>query len=79
MTAECSRSHLKGCKWRVHASIETSTGYFCIRTLENEHTCGVVVQTSNNNCMSSEIVTKLMMDHIRKKSPSRPIDVVHHF
>ena len=79
MTVGCSRSHSKGCKWRVHASIEKSTYYFCIRTLENEHTCGAAVRTSDNNHMSSEIVAELMIGHIHEKPLSRPTDVIHHF
>ena len=40
---ECSRSHSMGSRWRLHALIEKSSGHFCIKTLDNEHTCGATI------------------------------------
>ena len=79
ITAECSHRKSQDCKWCVHASLEKSGGFFCIRSFYNEYTCGAAVRTSKSSRISSEIVTDLMVDHIREKPLTRPIDVVHHF
>ena len=79
ITAECSRWKSQDCKWCVHASLEKSSGFFCIRSFYNEHTCGAAVHTSKSSRISSEIVANLMVNHIREKPLTRSIDVVHHF
>eukprot|EP00268_Persea_americana_P018504 TRINITY_DN19243_c0_g2_i1.p1 TRINITY_DN19243_c0_g2~~TRINITY_DN19243_c0_g2_i1.p1 ORF type:complete len:222 (+),score=40.46 TRINITY_DN19243_c0_g2_i1:1903-2568(+) len=64
ITAECSHRKFQNCKWRVHASLEKSSGFFCIRSFFNENTCGATVCTSKSSRITSEIVADLMVDHI---------------
>ncbi|KAH7848815.1 hypothetical protein Vadar_008449 [Vaccinium darrowii] len=46
ITAECAKK--ERCQWRVHASVESTNGYFYIRKLCSDHNCGVAVLKSNS-------------------------------
>ncbi|KAL7206451.1 hypothetical protein ACSBR2_019213 [Camellia fascicularis] len=64
VTAVCSMRESKGCLWRVHASLKRL--YTAIRT-------------SKNSRMSSNLVTSLIVNEVRRNSQTHPIDVVRQF
>ncbi|XP_028104093.1 uncharacterized protein LOC114303140 [Camellia sinensis] len=77
--AVCSMRESKACLWRVHASLESASNFFYIRTLHDEHTCGAVVRTSKNSRMSSNLVASLIVDEVHGNPQTRPIGVVRQF
>ncbi|CAL5422570.1 unnamed protein product [Camellia sinensis] len=76
VTAECAYKESRGCMWRVHASVEKTNGFFYIRTLNNEHTCGVAVRMSKHLRMTSSFVSGLILEEVSAKPLTRPVDVV---
>ena len=49
VTAVCKFRESKSCMWRVHASVLSINGLFCIKKLDNVHTCGATVRTSRTH------------------------------
>ncbi|XP_058185823.1 uncharacterized protein LOC131303050 [Rhododendron vialii] len=78
--AECSKKHIEsGCQWFIHATIERSNGFFCIREFEKNHSCVGVFASSKNPRMSSKLVAKEIREEVRTKTNYAPIQAVKFF
>ncbi|XP_058214882.1 uncharacterized protein LOC131326208 [Rhododendron vialii] len=78
VTAECAFK-ADGCKWFVHAILDKSNQFFCIKELEKEHRCGATICNSKNSRMSSKLVAEEVLDEVRSKASYKPIDAVRFF
>ncbi|XP_058194215.1 uncharacterized protein LOC131310955 [Rhododendron vialii] len=80
VTAECSKKHTEsGCQWFIHATIERSNSFFCIREFEKNHSCVGVFASSKNPRMSSKLVAKQIREEVRTKTNYAPIEAVKFF
>ncbi|KAH7866332.1 hypothetical protein Vadar_019027 [Vaccinium darrowii] len=78
ITTECANKEI--CQWRVHASVESTNGYFYIRKLCNEHNCRVVITKSSNQRVSSDLVAQAIVGKVRgAESSTKPKDVMDFF
>ncbi|KAL7189291.1 hypothetical protein ACSBR1_039020 [Camellia fascicularis] len=76
ITAICAMSGTKGCKWIVHACKLEANGFFYLCKWITEHTCSVVVRTSTNRLVGSELVADIMAERIRDRPLTRPTEVM---
>ncbi|BFG25049.1 hypothetical protein CerSpe_113230 [Prunus speciosa] len=67
VTAECVNKQSEGCPWRVHATLNSTNGFFYIKDLKNEHTCRGRVRSCQNVFMGSKIVSSVVADQLRTK------------
>ncbi|XP_058216729.1 uncharacterized protein LOC131327596 [Rhododendron vialii] len=80
VTAKCSKKHTEsGCQWFIHATIERSNSFFCIREFEKNHNCVGVFASSKNPRMSSKLVAKEIREEVRTKTNYAPIQAVKFF
>ena len=73
--AECAMKYSAACEWFVVATLQRVNGWFYIKKLNNEHTCGVAARTTKNKRLTSNLVGGLIVDNVRQKPDTRPIDV----
>ena len=45
VTAKYAMKETKGCPWRIHASLQKSTGFFYVKRFNRQHTCGAAVRS----------------------------------
>ena len=76
VTAKSAYKESRGCMWCVHAAVENTNGFFYIRTLKNEHTCGMAVRTSKHVRMTSSLVSGLILEEVSSKPLTHLVDVV---
>ena len=76
VTAKCAYGEQTGCKWRVHASRQPANDFFYIKTFNSTHTCGNVCRSSKHTQLNSDLVGKLIVEKIRKKPLTSPIDII---
>ncbi|KAK9292930.1 hypothetical protein L1049_020912 [Liquidambar formosana] len=75
--AVCKMRDSNNCMWRVHAALLKINNFFYIKALNNVHSCGVAVTTTNNSRVSSKLVASLIREKIRNKPLHRPVDVIY--
>ena len=71
--------YIIGCEWHVNATLQRVNGFFYIRKLQNQHTCGVALRTTQNKRMSSNLIADLIVDNVRENMNTRPTEVVSDF
>ncbi|KAL7185708.1 hypothetical protein ACSBR2_027631 [Camellia fascicularis] len=69
ITAVCAMKETKvRCKW-----------VFYLRKWNSEHICGMVVHTSKNPLVGSELVSDIIAERVRERPLTRPTDVIMDF
>ncbi|KAK9292967.1 hypothetical protein L1049_020949 [Liquidambar formosana] len=75
--ALCKMRDSNSCMWHVHAALLKINNFFYIKALNNVHSCGSAVRTTNNSRVSSQLVATLIREKIRDKPLHRPVDVIY--
>ncbi|KAL6226245.1 hypothetical protein ACLB2K_000208 [Fragaria x ananassa] len=79
VTAVCDKRDTEGCLWKVHATLNRVNSFFCIRKLNNEHTCNGYIRDGKSPVMGSKIVSSVLENQLRSSPLIRPVDIVKDF
>ena len=79
ITVECTKKVDMGCKWRIHATSDSSGLFIYFREYIAQHTCVLGVQHWSSKRMSSDIVAKEVLHQIERFPLIKPSDIVKDF
>ena len=51
-------------------------GFFMIKKIENNHTCGVACKDIRNHCFMSKLIKELIHDEVRDKPSVKLKDII---
>ncbi|KAL7231225.1 hypothetical protein ACSBR2_009483 [Camellia fascicularis] len=76
ITAVCAMTESKSCTWFVHGRKLEANEFFYLRRWNSEHICGVAVRTSSNPSVGSELVSDVIVEHVRNRPLTWPTEVI---
>ncbi|KAL6189022.1 hypothetical protein ACLB2K_040412 [Fragaria x ananassa] len=79
VTVVCDKRDTKGCLWKVHVTLNRVNSFFCVRKLNNEHTCNGYIRDGKSLVMGSKIVSPVLENQLRSSPLIRPMDIVKDF
>lgn len=78
ITAKCVHSETRGCRWRIHTSVENANGFAYIRTYERNHSCGDVYVNGIRKKLTSGVISSIILEAVRTKPSIGPAEILSH-